>query len=81
MEFGGPPSLGVDPLVKVIHQKLAEVNSETNVELHKRVGDAYKEIKVLKGMLEKVKSVTEGKYVISAEINIVTILTQRSTSK
>ena len=36
MAIGKPPSLGIDETVAKIHGKLAEVNSEAMIQLHKR---------------------------------------------
>ena len=42
---GRPPSLGIDRTVATIHAKLAEVNSETMIELHKRSQNIYITVK------------------------------------
>ena len=36
MAIGKPPSIGIDRTVATIHGKLAEVNSEAMIQLHKR---------------------------------------------
>jgi len=72
MAIGKPPSMGIDRTVATVHGKLAEINSEAMLQLHRRsrniqitVEDSnyrIKELKRLNGVLVRSHERLESEY-------------------